>query len=81
MGKKKKNNSNNEVPIEVHCHVMNDNTHKLMETTLLNIEELETRMINCQESGEIVSDDMFMIHDLLVSDISVLLQYRLHSDN
>ena len=49
-GKKKKNNGFKDgAPIQVVAHVMNDTTHRLMETTLLNIEEIEMKMLDTQE--------------------------------
>ena len=79
MGKKKKNNSDK--PIELKIYVLNDKAHQLMETTLLNIEEVENTMMNYTNAGDQIPNDIYMIHDILISDMNVLLHYRQHFDN
>lgn len=75
-GKKKKSEE-----LKLNIYIVNDKTHKMMENTLLNIEQVEKDILEYKTNGMEIPDDVFMIHDILLSDMNILLKYRQQTGN
>lgn len=78
---KKKKSDNNSGGYQIcRATVLYDDIHNLMETELLDLEQIEMYMIAYKKNNKKIPDCLINIHKDKVDNIYNLLSQRLHSD-